>query len=57
MLCLYLWDFSIPIDVILIEILGDDPQKEQLCRDLLLSKGYNFKMKCYHNEIFIKDTN
>ena len=29
------WDFSIPIDVILIEMLGVEPNKEDLCRKLL----------------------
>lgn len=47
------WDFSIPIDLILIEMLGHDEEKEELCRSLLIEKGYKFVTKYKHNEIFI----
>lgn len=49
------WDFSIPIDVILIEMLGDEPQKEELCRQILNINGYKFHNFCSHNEIYILD--
>ncbi len=29
------WDFSIPIDIILIETLGVQPEKDNLCREIL----------------------
>ena len=53
------WDFSIPIDVILIEMLGIDSEKEELCRKQLLNNGYKFDKICAHNEIFVlnKDNN
>lgn len=47
------WDFSIPIDLILIEILDQDEEKEKLCRKILIENGYKFVTKCKHNEIFI----
>ncbi len=47
------WDFSIPIDVILLETLGVQPERDQLCRDLLLSKGYRFYGVYKHNEIYL----
>ena len=47
------WDFSITIDLILIEMLGVDPEKEELCRKILIKNGYIFDIKCAHNEIFI----
>ncbi len=46
------WDFSIPIDVILIETLGVQPEKDELCRELLLKNNYNFVTKYKHNEIY-----
>lgn len=46
------WDFSIPIDVILIETLGGQPEKNQLCREILIQNNYEFITKCAHNEIF-----
>ena len=36
------WDFSIPIRVILLETLGVNPQKDELCRQKLISKNYKF---------------
>lgn len=50
------WDFSIPIDLILIETIGVDLNKEQLCRNILLENNYIFKCKCAHNEVFILKT-
>ena len=47
------WDFSVPIDVILIEMLGIEADKEELCRKLLIEKGYKFDKKIAHNEVFI----
>ena len=48
------WDFSIPIDVILIETLGGSQcEKEEQCRQLLIKNGYKFDTKFKHNEIFI----
>jgi len=49
------WDFSIPIDVILIEMLGVEPDKEELCRKLLMNNGYKYDTKFAYNEIFILD--
>ena len=50
------WDFSIPIDVILIETLGVQPEKEELCRQLLLNNNYKFITKYKLNEIFVLNT-
>jgi hypothetical protein len=50
------WDFSIPIDVILIEMLGVQPEKEQLCREILINNNYKFIKKYQHNEIFTLNT-
>ena len=48
------WDFSTPIDVILIETLGGSQcEKEELCRQLLIKNGYRFDVKYKHNEVFI----
>jgi FkbM family methyltransferase len=48
------WDFSIPIDVILIETLGGSQcEKEEKCREILINNGYVFDNKYKHNEIFI----
>jgi FkbM family methyltransferase len=46
------WDFSVPINIILIEMLGIDTEKEELCREILLQNGYSFEQKFAHNEIF-----
>jgi FkbM family methyltransferase len=47
------WDFSIPIDVILIETLGGSQcEREELCRQLLIKNGYKFDIKYKHNEVF-----
>ena len=50
------WDFSIPIELILIETLGVQPEKEELCREILIKNGYKFIQKYLHNEIFILET-
>ena len=48
------WDFSVPIDIILIETLGGSQiEKEQMCRDILVKNGYRFDTKYRHNEVFI----
>lgn len=49
------WDFSVPIDVILIEMLGLQEKKEELCRNILVKNNYKFLTKFKHNEIFIRD--
>jgi FkbM family methyltransferase len=49
------WDFSIPIYLILIEMLGVQPEKDELCRQILIKNGYKFDKKCSHNEIYILD--
>ena len=46
------WDFSIPIDIILIETLGVQPEKDELCRKILIQNNYKFITKYKHNEIF-----
>lgn len=50
------WDFSIPIDVILIETLGVEPEKEELCRQILIKNNFKFMTKYKHNEIFVSKT-
>ena len=50
------WDFSIPINVVLIETLGAQPEKEELCRELLIKHNYKFISKCGNNEIFALNT-
>jgi FkbM family methyltransferase len=50
------WDFSVPIDVILIETLGAQPEKDELCREILIKNNYKFITKCAHNEIFTLNT-
>jgi len=50
------WDFSIPIDLILIEILGVDHAKEEKCRELLHNNNYIFKERFHHNEIYVLNT-
>ena len=48
------WDFSIPIDIILIEQLGLEKDRDELCRQILLNNGYKFDIPYQHNEIFIR---
>jgi FkbM family methyltransferase len=50
------WDFSIPIDIILIETLGVQPEKDELCREILIQNNYKFITKYKHNEIFSIET-
>lgn len=50
------WDFSVPIDIILIETLGVEPDKEELCREILIKNNYNFLTKFHHNEIYAHET-
>ena len=45
---------KIPIDVILIETLGVQPERDELCRQLLIQNGYIFDNKIAHNEIFVR---
>jgi FkbM family methyltransferase len=47
------YNFKIPIDVILIETLGVQQERDQLCRDLLIKNNYIFSSKIAHNEIYI----
>jgi FkbM family methyltransferase len=46
------WDFSIPIDIILIETLGVEPEKDELCRQILFKNNFEFMTKHHHNEIY-----
>jgi hypothetical protein len=46
------WDFSIPIDIVLIETLGVQPEKDEQCREILIKNNYHFVSKYKHNEIF-----
>ena len=46
------WDFSIPSDIILIETLGVQPEKDELCREILIKNNYKFITKYKHNEIY-----
>ena len=50
------WDFSIPIDIILIETLGVQPEKDELCREILIKNNYKFITSYRHNEIFAFET-
>jgi FkbM family methyltransferase len=50
------WDFSIPIELILIETLGVSPEKDELCREILIKNNYIFISKYLHNEIYIHNT-
>lgn len=48
------WDFSIIIDVILVETLGTE--RDILVRNILLNNGYIFDQNYKHNEIYIHNT-
>ena len=50
------WDFSVPIDIILLETLGVQPEKDELCRQILIKNNYKFITKHNHNEIFAIET-
>ncbi len=48
------WDFSIPIDIILIETLGGSQvEREEMCRQLILRNRYHFDCTVKQNEVFI----
>jgi len=47
------WDFSVPIDVILIELLGQNQEREDMCRQILLDKGYKYIERFGRNEIYV----
>lgn len=46
------WNFSIPIDVILIEMLGVQPERDEMCREILADNNYRLVTKYKHNEIW-----
>lgn len=46
------WDFSVPIDIILIETLGVQPDREELCRKILIDNNYKYVTTFNHNEIY-----
>jgi hypothetical protein len=48
------WDFSVPIDLVMIEMLQDQTEKNEQCRQILLSHNYGFHSRHKHNEIFIQ---
>jgi len=50
------WDFSIPIDIILIETLGVQPEKDELCREILIKNNYKLITSYKHNEIYAINT-
>jgi len=50
------WDFSIPIDIILIEMLGAEDGRDEKCREILINNGYVFKETFKHNEIFVHNS-
>jgi FkbM family methyltransferase len=50
------WDFSIPIDIILIETLGVQPDKDEKCREMLIKNNYRFITKYKRDEIFAINT-
>jgi len=49
------WDFSIPIDVILIESLGV-VEKDEQCAEILTRNGYVFDTDYKHNKIFLHES-
>ena len=50
------WDFSIPIDIILLETLGVQPEKDEQCRQVLMQNNYRFVTHHKHNEIFASNS-
>lgn len=46
-------DFTIPVFVIIIELDGHNPEKDQICRDILLEKGFTFDIRVNINEFWI----
>jgi hypothetical protein len=49
------WDFSIPIDIILIELLGSNSEKDNLCREILRNNNYKYISKIGLNEVYSLD--
>lgn len=49
------WDFSVPIDVIVVETLGVQPEKDELCREILIKNDYTCIVKYKYNEIFARN--
>ncbi len=47
------WDFKIPIDVILIEMLSFQEEKNELCRNILIKNNYSLLYRYKHNEIYV----
>lgn len=48
------WDFSVPIEIILIETLGSSQiDRDQQCREILIKNGYSLDCKYKHNEIYV----
>lgn len=46
------WDFSIPIDIILMETLGTNPEKDEMCKNILIQNNYKFIANYHLNAIF-----
>lgn len=49
-------DFNIPVYVIVIELDGYNIEKDQACRDILLSQGFTFKKSFANNEFWANDS-
>ena len=49
------FDFSVQIDIILIETLGVQPEKEECCRQHLIKNNFKFMCKYKHNEVFVNN--
>jgi FkbM family methyltransferase len=47
------WDFSVPIYVILIETLGVQPEKDEMCRKILKEHNYLLFTTFKDNEIYV----
>ena len=43
------WDFSVPIEVIMFEVLDENDEKSEMCRKLLIENGYKFDCRHCHN--------
>jgi len=46
-------DWDIPVFVIIIELDGHNPEKDQKCRDILLERGFTFDIRVNINEFWI----
>jgi FkbM family methyltransferase len=53
---LHTFDWNIPVYIVLIEI-NQDLDKNQKCRDFLISKGFEFDMEIGCNEVWINKKN